>query len=184
MNTRRLGKRLGVYAFAAAALIGAAGAAAYYGGLRINTTESMPVGLWIVAAGAVIERGQVVSVCPVPGTVMAMAKERGYVPSGVCPGHYEPLIKPVAAIAGDVVTVTTEGVAVNGVVVPNTRQALADGAGRPMPRITPGEYPVASGTVWILSSYNAASFDSRYFGPLPVTNIEGVARPLFTKGAL
>lgn len=184
MNTRAVGRRLAIGAFTAALLIGAAGATAYYGGLRINTTESMPVGLWLVTAGGAIERGLVVSVCPAPGAVMDMAKERGYVPPGVCPGRYEPLIKPVAAVAGDLVTVSTEGVAVNGVAVPNTRQALADGAGRPMPRIAPGEYHVTSGSVWILSSYNAASFDSRYFGPLPVTNIEGVARPLFTKGAL
>jgi conjugative transfer signal peptidase TraF len=184
MNTRAVGRSLAICAITAAALVGAGGAAAYYGGLRINTTESMPVGLWLVTTGGVIQRGQVVSVCPVPGEVMDMAKERGYVPPGVCPGRYEPLIKPVAAVAGDLVMVSTEGVSVNGVAVPNTQQALADGAGRQMPRIAPGEYPVTSGSVWVLSSYNAASFDSRYFGPLPVSNIEGTARPLFTKGAL
>jgi type IV secretory pathway protease TraF len=31
----------------------------------------------------------------------------------------------------------------------------------------------------VISSYNPLSFDSRYFGPFPISSIEGLARPLF-----
>jgi len=33
--------------------------------------------------------------------------------------------------------------------------------------------------VWLLSGHDPRSFDSRYFGGVPVTNIQGVARPIW-----
>jgi hypothetical protein len=45
--------------------------------------------------------------------------------------------------------------------------------------ISPGTYRVAPGHVWLLSSYSADSWDSRYLGPVPVTEIRGVARPVW-----
>jgi type IV secretory pathway protease TraF len=43
---------------------------------------------------------------------------------------------------------------------------------------------VAKGEVWVISSYNPLSFDSRYFGPVPISRIEGFARPLFILDSL
>jgi conjugative transfer signal peptidase TraF len=88
------------------------------------------------------------------------------------------------AVAGDRVTVTAEGLAVNGMPLQNSRPAPADGQRRAMPVIAPGTYPVEPGTVWVVSSFNPASFDSRYFGPLPVAHVQGIARPLWVKGNL
>src|ERR1039458_9228634 len=42
----------------------------------------------------------------------------------------------------------------------------SDGIGRPMPLIPLGTYAVLPGTVWVISSYNRFSFDSRYFGAI------------------
>jgi type IV secretory pathway protease TraF len=35
-----------------------------------------------------------------------------------------------------------------------------------MPLVTFKTYSVLPGTVWVISSYNRFSFDSRYFGPV------------------
>jgi type IV secretory pathway protease TraF len=49
----------------------------------------------------------------------------------------------------------------------------------PSPGAGANDVIVAKGEVWVISSYNPLSFDSRYFGPIPISKIEGLARPLF-----
>jgi len=60
----------------------------------------------------------------------------------------------------------------------NSKSHLRDRSGRPLPGTTANDVIVAKGEVWVISSYNPLSFDSRYFGPVPISNIEGLARPL------
>jgi conjugative transfer signal peptidase TraF len=149
-------------------------------GLRVNATASMPRGLWRVAATeARVARGAIVSVCPPDGATIREAARRGYLPAGPCLGGYEPLLKPVAAIAGDLVTITAAGVAVNGELVADTAPLGEDGAGRPLRPIPAGTYRVPDGAVWLLSGHDPRSFDSRYFGAVPTANIQGLARPVW-----
>jgi conjugative transfer signal peptidase TraF len=149
-------------------------------GLRVNTTASMPRGLWRVeATEAQVERGAIVSVCPPDGAAIREAARRGYLPAGPCPGSHEPLVKPVAAIAGDLVTISAAGVAVNGEPMADTAPLGEDSAGRPLRPIPAGTYRVPAGAVWLLSGHDPRSFDSRYFGAVPAANIQGVARPVW-----
>ena len=148
-------------------------------GLRINATASMPCGLWRVQASKPIARGEIVTVCPPDRADIREAAHRGYIPSGGCPGGYEPLVKPVAAIAGDLVAVTPQGMAVDGKPVAGTGPLAEDEAGRPLHPIPIGAYRVEPGEVWLLSGHDPRSFDSRYFGPVPAGNVTGVARPLW-----
>ncbi|MDA8249226.1 MAG: conjugative transfer signal peptidase TraF [Rhodospirillales bacterium] len=152
-------------------------------GLRVNETASMPRGLWrVIAADTPLRRGEIVAVCPPETATIREAVVRGYLPAGACPGGTEPLLKPVAAIAGDVVTVMQTGVAVDGRPVENTAPLVRDSAGRMLTPMPAGVYPVARGEVWLLSGHDPRSFDSRYFGPLPVANVQGVARPIWVRG--
>jgi conjugative transfer signal peptidase TraF len=155
------------------ALLGAGAA-----GLRVNATASMPRGLWRVApAAGPIPRGAIVSLCLPPGPLLRLALRRGYLSAGLCPGGVEPLLKPVAAISGDVVRVTVTGIAVNGAPLPNSAALQEDSAGRPLSPVPPGLYQVRPGTVWLVSTYAARSFDSRYFGAVPVSAVHGAAQP-------
>ncbi len=159
-------------------MIGFAGANA--AGLRVNATPSMPLGLWRMAPDhAPLRRGDVVVVCLPDTAPVRVATERGYIPSGNCAGGFEPLVKPIAATAGDVVAVSAAGVAVNGQAVLGIAQLVQDSAGRPLRRVPAGAYPVAPGEVWLLSGHDPRSFDSRYFGPVPAANVQGIARPLW-----
>lgn len=154
-------------------------AAAGAGGVRINATASMPRGLWQMRVGEPIERGEVVVVCPPNRADIRQAARRGYIPAGQCPGDYEPLVKPVAALGGDLVTVLPGGVAVDGRPVANSRPLTKDEAGRALHAFPAGSYRVPRGELWLLSGHDPRSFDSRYFGAVPVANVIGVARPLW-----
>jgi conjugative transfer signal peptidase TraF len=173
-------------AFAAWGLAAAIAAAVHLAdaaGLRINHTASLPMGLWrIETPGGAIGRGDIVSICPPDTAVFRASRTRGYMPYGRCPGGYEPLLKPVAAVAGDVVTVTPGGLLVNGEALPYSVALAADSAGRPLPPHRTGSFTLAEGEFWLVSSFNGASFDSRYFGAVPVSLVIGVARPVWTAG--
>jgi conjugative transfer signal peptidase TraF len=150
-------------------------------GFRLNLTGSLPPGLYRAAPGALV-RGSLVLVCLSP-QVAAFARARGYVPrGGACPGGVLPVGKPVLALPGDTVTVTATGLRVNGVPVPNSFVLATDHRGRALPRLAPGPYLVRPGTLWVVSTYARASFDSRYFGPVALAGVRSYLRPVWTAG--
>jgi len=149
-------------------------------GLRVNTTPSMPIGLWMVtAASPSPSRGDIVAVCLPDNDPAREAFRRGYIGAGSCPGSAEPLVKPVAAIGGDMVAVSAAGIAVNGTPISNTASLSRDEAGRPLQRVPAGLYRVPSGELWLLSGHDPRSFDSRYFGAVPIAGVRGIASPIW-----
>jgi conjugative transfer signal peptidase TraF len=165
---------LGIGLFAAL-VFGAHGA-----GFRINESPSLPIGIWRVSPlDRGLRRGDVVSFCPPDTPAFREAQVRGYVGGGLCEGGYEPLLKPVAAIAGDHLSRTDEGISINGRLIANSKRLDHDGSGRTLPSPGANNLIVAKDEIWVISSYNPLSFDSRYFGPVPISKIEGLARPLF-----
>jgi conjugative transfer signal peptidase TraF len=94
-------------------------------------------------------------------------------------GGYAPLLKPISARYGDTVTVSGSGIAINGRSLSNSKQYAKDALGRPLPQVPEGTYPVLPGTVWVISSYNRFSFDSRYFGPIRLDERVRYANPLW-----
>jgi len=151
-------------------------------GLRWNKTASLPKGIYQVtkAAPSEIERGSIVMFCPEQSEVQLEARKRGYLPWGLaCPGGFAPLFKIAMAMPGDVVAATPAGITINGQPVANSSRLEADSKGRALPPLpTSGEVP--PGMVWLLSDYAARSWDSRYFGPVPMDTIYGLARPVWT----
>jgi conjugative transfer signal peptidase TraF len=145
-------------------------------GLRINCSPSLPLGLY---RATIDSRAALIEFCPLEpyGT---FATGRGYRSPGNCPDGAGPLMKPVIARAGDIVEVSARGIAVNGLILPNTAPKTKDSQGRDMKPWPFGRYPVPSGFVWVASSYNPWSFDSRYFGPIPVGIIRDRLKPFLT----
>lgn len=150
---------------------------AYSAGWRINHTSSLPMGLWRGhAVDGPITRGQIISFCPPDNALFQEARQRGYLGRGNCPGGYEPLLKPVAASAGDIVQIDAKGIAVNGQRLTKSAAATYDRKGRPMPELA-GTYHVANSTFWVVSEYSSASFDSRYFGPISQRQVLAIMQP-------
>ena len=158
------------------ALVVVGHAFASWAGILVNTTPSMPLGLYITSSDP---DAPVAAICP-PEPYATLAILRGYRTAGSCADGATPLMKPVVAKAGDVVELSPKGISVNGTAVPNTQPLTHDSAGRPLTPWTFGRFTVSPGTVWVASSYHSRSYDSRYFGPIPTSYIRGHVRPLLT----
>jgi conjugative transfer signal peptidase TraF len=143
-------------------------------GIRINTSPSLPIGLYQVASGP---DATLVEFCP-PEPFGSLANARGYRQPGTCPDGGAPLMKPVVARSGDFVSVSRRGVAVNGRGLLNSVPLTRDTGGRPLTPWALGTYIVQPGTIWVVSGYHPRSFDSRYFGPVSVSLIRNRLRPL------
>jgi conjugative transfer signal peptidase TraF len=100
---------------------------------------------------------------------------------GTCPDGYAALLKPVVAWPGDVVTTSPSGVAVNGTQVRNSAPLTRDSLGRELHPYPYGTHQVLAGQIWVVSSYSSRSFDSRYFGPVPLRTVREWVRPLITE---
>jgi conjugative transfer signal peptidase TraF len=146
-------------------------------GLRVNVTPSEPLGLWrIVEPSRPLLVGDLVFICPPKTGEMREARARGYLRFGLCAGRVAPLIKTVVATSGQVIEIH-DNVRVDGRSLPHSRVARMDGQGREMVHYDGGVVP--PGTVFLHSEF-PGSFDSRYFGPLPMDGILGLAREVWT----
>jgi conjugative transfer signal peptidase TraF len=145
-------------------------------GVSVNLTPSMPIGIWIVRpVNAPIARGAIVSFCRVH-------RHRSTEPPrpashGPCPDGAWPLLKPVAALPGDLVVINSSGIAINGRLLPNSQQQSRPG----LTGVAPGSYQVGDGQLWVVSSLHPHSFDSRYFGPIRADAVRGEAIPFIVR---
>lgn len=141
-----------------------------------NPTDSVPRGWYRVSSIDNVTSLHVGSIvlARLPAGVAAFAGQRGYLPNGV------PILKRVGAVAPQAVCVRGRTVLVDGEVVATAR--THDGAHRPLQTWTQCR-SLAEGELFLLSRMNPASFDSRYFGPIPASAVLGVARPLWTWSA-
>jgi len=153
-------------------------------GYRFNSTPSLPQGIWKVGAlDGPVQREEIVSICPPNTGLFRLTLSRHYLSWGLNSGGCAPLLKPVAAVGGDQVVVSCQGITVNGVLLPNSKASTKDTLGRPLIPIRNGTYAVLPGTVWLVSNCTQG-FDSRYFGALPSANILGTARPIWVGGSI
>jgi conjugative transfer signal peptidase TraF len=107
---------------------------------------------------------------------MHKARARGYLRFGLCEGLVAPLIKTVVATAGQAIQIS-DVARVDGRPLPHSRVSGVDGQGREMTPYDGGVVP--PGTVFLHSEF-PGSFDSRYFGPLSMNGILGLAQEVWT----
>ena len=153
-------------------------------GLHWSLTDSVPAGLYR-RSHAPLVRGQLIAFC-LPSATAHFGWERGYlyrVPDisllRECPHGYQPLLKPIVALAGDVVELTPDTVRLNGHALTHSATVEQDSVGRPLPHLRWGSYLLAPGEVWVMSTFRANSWDSRYFGPIRVASVIATAEPVW-----
>lgn len=162
---------------AGAALVLSIAGAGAWGGYRLNTTRSYPLGLWrIEAIQHEPKVGDVVFICPPKTPAFDLAFARGYLPRGLCAGGTGPLIKTVAAIAGQNIAIDGR-VHIDGRRLEHSELRTVDTEGRVLTAFVGGVVP--TGNVFLHSRY-PGSYDSRYFGPVPAAGILGLAQPILT----
>ena len=135
---------------------------AWHAGYRFNPTPSLPKGIYRLASGAP-EKDDLVSFC-LDGEYAALALERGYLRAGSCPSGLRPIFKRLAAVPGDSVALDALSV------------RATDSQGRPMPSALQGGV-IPPGMALVLADH-PGSFDSRYFGLVPLESLQRV-EPVF-----
>jgi conjugative transfer signal peptidase TraF len=133
-----------------------------------NLSPSVPRGLYALESRDASRRGDLVVFQPAPRAA-AIIYSRGYLPPGAR------LIKEIVGVPGDLVCVRADGFFVNGVGFGDV--APFDSHGLPL---TP--YPfcgaVPPGQAFV-ATRAPLSYDSRYFGPVPISSLTPVV-PLWT----
>lgn len=135
-----------------------------------NASASAPIGLYRVLHSGKLLRGRMVLALPTP-SLADFAARRGYLPRGV------PLVKRIAAVAGDAICIRGNAVFINGRFAAVRR--VMDGEGRHLPSWN-GCRGLRSGEVFLMTQSHA-SFDGRYFGPTPTSQIAGTLEPIWTR---
>ena len=117
-----------------------AGILAHGSGLRFNPTPSLPKGVYRLASGQDVAKGDFVSFC-LQGEFADLAKERGYLQAGSCPNGLRPLLKRLAGLPGDYIedgSLTIRSV---------------DSQGRPMPSVlASGVIPSGMALVFLVAA--------------------------------
>jgi len=179
MRCQRIGR-----APVALAFLLAFAALAQWAGLWVNLSPSMPVGLYLshaVRDRASLTRGAIVAAC-LPQSLADWGRTRGYLRRGRCRDGTAPVGKPIFAVPGDTVTVGSIGLMRNGALIPKTSPLARDRAGLPLPHVPHGAYPVPAGQLWLVSTHTPLSWDSRYFGPVPVAAVIALLPPIWVEG--
>jgi conjugative transfer signal peptidase TraF len=148
-------------------------------GLRLNASASVPRGFYWISSEPPA-RGAYVAVCPPQSPTFELARRRGYIGRGRCPGDYAELIKVLAAAPGDHVRIDGSGVRVGEGRWPNSAPREVDAGGRPLPQLPALDVTLAGALVLVMSRDCELGFDARYFGPLSRSAIVGTAVPLLT----
>jgi conjugative transfer signal peptidase TraF len=131
-----------------------------------RTPSSTPRGIYLRQYHP-FKRGDLVEVC-LPHEWAVFAASRAYIrATGRCSDNSEPIIKEIGGMPGDRVFVNPSSI------------LETDSGGRPMPKSFPGWHPILAGQIWLDGSARN-SFDSRYFGTLPIENVNAVLEPLWT----
>lgn len=148
--------------------------------LRFNTTPSLPIGIYRAIPPTEIRTGDLVAIC-LPYAQARLLRERQYLNDGNCPGRTEPLAKPVAAVAGDLVTHTQSAVTVNGQTLPNSVTRTNDHIGRRLPNPDTGTFRLSPDEIWLHSPYHPRSLDSRYLGRIKASDVREKIKPVWTR---
>src|SRR3546814_580399 len=130
-----------------------------------NASASAPVGLYHVTAGTELLRGDMV-IAWLPEAARQFAARRRYLPANV------PLVKRVAAVAGDSVCAIGPAISINGARVAERRRF--DGQGLVLPWWQ-GCAALRKDELFLLMANAVDSFDGRYFGPTGREDVVGEA---------
>ena len=142
--------------------------------LTMNWSSSVPIGVYWLTANP---NAPYLTFC-MTREVLTQAKAHGYQPlPGSCSGGTSWVLKPNLARAHEV-TFNRRGFFVDHQWLPNTTPLAKDRFGHSLPHYPFGTYFVSNKEVWVVSSYNQRSYDSRYFGPISRSSVVSYACPL------
>lgn len=135
-----------------------------------NPSDSVPCGWYRIGSADSLHVGSIV-LAKLPADAAALAAQRGYLPEHI------PLLKRIGAMSPQQVCIEQHIVRIDGMAAADVR--ATDGRGRPL-SIWRHCRRLRDDELFLLSTTNPSSFDSRYFGPVVVSGVIGSAQPLWT----
>lgn len=140
----------------------------YFYSYRINTSPSIPRGIYKLETTKQLKQGDLVEVC-LPDNLAQYAFDRGYISKGSCSNSYTPLIKKILAIPNDHVVINEKGIKVNNVFYNLKSQKLDH-----QKRALNSQNIDQKINGYLLVGMNSKdSWDSRYFGIIKSKDIKG-----------
>jgi conjugative transfer signal peptidase TraF len=131
----------------------------------------MPVGIYLTVPFGEVKRGDYV-IFFMPEHIKPQIDGRRWALQ-----YNVPIVKRVMGISNDQFTVTDREITINGQYIGPV--FLEDSEGLSMPRLR-GTFRIEQGMILPISDYSNRSFDGRYFGTIPVSEIKAKVIPLLT----
>lgn len=147
------------------------------GFFAINATASVPIGLWFICSqSSEIEIDSYVLIKPQNFANYINYKNRQLPRNNS--GQIRKFIKQVKGQGGDLVESKTDGIYINGILIPDSKILNKDKKGEILTPF-PLPYKLKKNEIW-LSSNNPRGFDSRYLGPANIVDCRKL-KPLITR---
>lgn len=138
--------------------------------IRVNWTPSLPYGIYLRTND---QSAPDVEFC----ISRAQAQDVPLMRGKACASGIMPLMKPI--IRGNhEIDLAADGIRVDGKLLPNTAPLAKTHEGKPLSHYPYGRYRADANHVWLASTWNSMSFDSRYWGPISPRDIREYERPL------
>ncbi len=149
---------------------------AIFENVRVNwLTDSMPRGLYR-QVNVKPEKGMIAASC-LTYEIAQHGLERGYLFKGNCDTGIQPVIKPITAVEGDVVSIEDGSISINGEIRNEYKVHEVDSRGRILKKYWHDKQRLKKGEYWLMSDHIENSYDSRYFGAV---SVEYVVEPIIT----
>ena len=148
-------------------------------GLVFNLSSSVEIGIYNeTPIPDPIKKNTIMSLC-LPTAIQSDVFTNFGIPTGAgrC-GGVQPIVKKIVGEPGDTISVTENGVIVNGTLLPNSTLSEVVIKGYDWGNIYK-DYTLSSGEYFVLGDKHPDSLDSRYFGPVKKTWFIAALEPLW-----
>ncbi len=146
-------------------------------GLEINTTASMPIGVYQKTLPNKIHRGDIVAVC-LPENIARVGLRQGYLMQGNCASGAIPVLKKIIGLPHDTVIVGRQSIVVNGVDYAAPQSSIDDN-GKPVKQFIVDSSYKNTSKYWLWGMNDVVrSWDSRYYGGVKQSAIMSVEKPI------
>jgi len=149
-------------------------------GLRFNKSPSIALGIY-QTTGLPVTKNNYINICVKPSVLLDVAFKHNYLSTNLlCPNFEPSMMKRIAAITGDTVTIKHDGVWINNQLEPNSKPILQFNEFDNSQFIN---YQLKENEALLMSDNQKYGFDGRYYGVInlvkDVSKIE-VIEPVWT----
>jgi conjugative transfer signal peptidase TraF len=147
-------------------------------GYILNNTSSFPIGIYKVTKQKNYKKGDLVSFCAPKNETIKKLMLYGFAsPNSICRDSVPMLLKKIVALENSEIVIDKNKIYIDGILQEKSTIFLVGRGGNILEKQS--TQIIQKGMFWAMSDYNEYSYDSRYFGQIPLENIKGKAEAVF-----